>query len=589
MSIIALDKVTVYGLQEDKDTVLNDLQTLGCLHLVPLTPEQPLRGEHGPTPQAREALKFLLSCPQRFRQMRDAAKFDAVTVEHRALELQGNIKDLEDERDFLTRRIADLKPWGEFIFPPLDERHNLRFWFFIVPHQLMKEVEAANLVWAKVGRDDRFAYVAVISVEEPEGMPVERTHTGDKPISVLQTRLEEVEIDLEDLQAERISLTRWCMLLAQSVDRLEDEEARARAATQTYDGDPLFALQAWAPKESVAELQRYADEKRIALNVEAVGPEDEPPTLLRNPPDLAGGQDLMTFYMTPNYRLWDPSQIVLISFVLFFSMIISDGGYGVVLGLIMVYFWKRMGESDGGQRMRVVFAALVGGTIVWGIGVGSYFGLNPPDDTLLGKLHVIDLNNFSLMMNACIFLGAAHLVIANVVLAVQRGLVAGLSSLGWAAMLIGGVILWQGVLVEGAVLQTVGGSVTGLGALGVVLFTAPGGSILSRLAGGLLGLVRITNAFGDVLSYLRLFALGLASASLALTFNTLAGQVAEGLPGIGVLFAFFIILFGHAINLGLAIMSGFVHGLRLNFIEFFNWGLPDEGRPFKAFARKEQV
>ena len=268
MSIVALNKVTVYGLQEDKETVLNDLQTLGCLHLVPLTPEQPLRGEHGPTPQAREALRFLLSCPQRFRQMRDAAKFDAVTVEHRALELQGKIKDLEDERDFLTRRIADLKPWGEFVFPPLDERHNLRFWFFIVPHQLMKEVEAANLVWANVGRDDRFAYVAVISVEEPEGMPAERTHTGDKPISGLQTRLEEVEIALEDLQAERISLTRWCMLLAQSVDRLEDEEARARAATQTYDGDPLFALQAWAPKERVAELQRYADEKRIALKQE---------------------------------------------------------------------------------------------------------------------------------------------------------------------------------------------------------------------------------------------------------------------------------------------------------------------------------
>lgn len=127
-----------------------------------------------------------------------------------------------------------------------------------------------------------------------------------------------------------------------------------------------------------------------------------------------------------------------------------------------------------------------------------------------------------------------------------------------------------------------------LGGLGVLFFSETGGSRLSRMMGGLLGLARITNAFGDVLSYLRLFALGLASASLALTFNGLAGDVVEALPGVGVLFAFFILVIGHAVNLALAIMSGFVHGLRLNVIEFFNWGLPEEGRPFQPFARKEQ-
>ena len=84
-----------------------------------------------------------------------------------------------------------------------------------------------------------------------------------------------------------------------------------------------------------------------------------------------------------------------------------------------------------------------------------------------------------------------------------------------------------------------------------------------------------------------LFALGLASASLALTFNDLASQIATALPGIGALFAMVIVLVGHSINLALAIMSGLVHGLRLNVIEFFRWGSPEEGQPFRAFARKE--
>ena len=89
------------------------------------------------------------------------------------------------------------------------------------------------------------------------------------------------------------------------------------------------------------------------------------------------------------------------------------------------------------------------------------------------------------------------------------------------------------------------------------------------------------------MSYLRLFALGLASASLALTFNQLADQVYQAVPGLGLLLSILILLLGHSINLVLGIISGFVHGLRLNFIEFFNWGIADEGYPFQAFAKKE--
>lgn len=340
MSIVPLKKITLFGLANDKAAVLEELQDLGCLHLVPLTAEERLPGEHGPSPSAREALKFLLSSPQQFRQLGDPARFDALAVEHKALAIQGRMRDLEDERDFLERRIADLEPWGEFVLPPLHDRYSLRFWFYIVPHALMMEVAATNLVWERVGRDDRFAYVIVVSTDEPQGMPVERTHTGDKPLSKLRARLEEVEIEREDLQAERASLTRWCRLFARNLARLEDDETRARAATQTYDADPLFALQAWTPKERAGALEKVATEKQLALHVEEVGPNDAPPTLLRNPPELAGGQDLVTFYMTPGYGLWDPSGIVFVSFALFFAMIMSDAGYGMVLALIMAYYWE---------------------------------------------------------------------------------------------------------------------------------------------------------------------------------------------------------------------------------------------------------
>ncbi|MCR4415663.1 MAG: ATPase V, partial [Thermoguttaceae bacterium] len=138
-----------------------------------------------------------------------------------------------------------------------------------------------------------------------------------------------------------------------------------------------------------------------------------------------------------------------------------------------------------------------------------------------------------------------------------------------------------------ALLKSIGGGVIVLGLLLVVGFTAWRERPAKRLLQGLLGLTRISGAFGDVLSYLRLFALGLASASLALAFNDMAAGIRSSMPGIGLLLALVVLLFGHALNLLLGISSGVIHGLRLNVIEFFNWGLKDEGRLFAPFRRKE--
>ena len=100
-------------------------------------------------------------------------------------------------------------------------------------------------------------------------------------------------------------------------------------------------------------------------------------------------------------------------------------------------------------------------------------------------------------------------------------------------------------------------------------------------------LTQLSSAFGDVLSYLRLFALGLASSSLAVAFNGMAADVRDAIPGVGLFFAILVLLIGHTLNFALSLSSGFIHGLRLNVIEFFKWGVRDEGRSYRPFARKE--
>jgi V/A-type H+-transporting ATPase subunit I len=193
------------------------------------------------------------------------------------------------------------------------------------------------------------------------------------------------------------------------------------------------------------------------------------------------------------------------------------------------------------------------------------------------------------MMGLSILVGGLHLILANLMDARRHpDWRDGLGSLGWAAAVSGGLLFGAGAMIPAAaMLKSIGGGAVVVGLLLVLGFTAPREKPLSRLVRGLLGLAKISAAFGDVLSYLRLFALGLASASLAMAFNDMAVGIHGAMPRVGLLLALLVLVFGHVLNFALAISSGVIHGLRLNVIEFFNWGLKDEGRPFVPFRRKE--
>lgn len=592
MSIVQLAKVTLIGLSEAKTKVIEDLQDLGCLHLIPLSAEgDPIEGGGGPSRESREALEFLASCPNRRRQVTHTEDFDVLAVEAEALALKKRLFDLQEERDSLAELLEGLAPWGDFVLPPPEEMGGLRLWLYAVPRReigdLERAAESAGLIWEIVANDDRFQYVVVIAREEPD-IPFPRTETDERPPEGLRRRLEEVELALEDAQAARASLTRWCTLFARSLDGLEDRAARDYAARQTYDREPLYALQAWVPAPRIPELEDYAGRHGLALEVAEPDPSDTPPTLLENPPELRAGEDLVTFYRAPGYRVWDPSSVVFFSFALFFAMIIADAGYGLVVGAITAWLWKRLGQTESGRAWRILLATLSGASLVYGVLVGGYFGVTPPPDSLLGRAHLIDIQDSGVMMALSILIGAGHLILANLMDAYrQRGSLAALAPVGWALLVVGGLLLGGQLLVEdlpawpGEALMAVGFPL-------ILVFSGYGERPLARAAQGALALTQLTKAFGDVLSYLRLFALGLASASLAAAFNDMAADVSgtSRIAGIGIFLALLVLVLGHTLTFVLGIASAVIHGLRLNFIEFFDWSLKDEGYLFRAFQRK---
>jgi V/A-type H+-transporting ATPase subunit I len=237
--------------------------------------------------------------------------------------------------------------------------------------------------------------------------------------------------------------------------------------------------------------------------------------------------------------------------------------------------------------MRHLALAMGGFGIVYGIAVGSYFGVAPMHP-ILERLALLDINDYEGMMRLSVFIGVGHMALANLSRAwFARRSTAALPPLGWSLVLLAGCLYW--------LLPELANFNIGLGVLGLLLvFTFSGetpvtsaSSAAKRFFEGLISITDITKVFGDILSYLRLFALGLASASLAATFNQMAVQVSERFAALGIVLATLLLLLGHGLNFILVLVSGIVHGLRLNLIEFYNWSISQEGFPFQVFARKE--
>jgi V/A-type H+-transporting ATPase subunit I len=587
MSIVTLNKVTVFGLGVDREAILEGLQRLGCMHLIPLQPPAK-EFEFGTSDRyedTQKALRYIMDVPRRRHQVRDEAQFDLDLIVAAALANKQKRREAKDRKLFLAERLEKLAPWGNFTLPNLDNLGGYRLWFYQVPHTKAKQIQGLELPWQIVGEDHLNVYVVIVAKEEPptDILPVPRTHAGAVSPEKLKGQLEQVEVELDEIGAEHEALSRWIFLLSKNLTRAEDEVALQEAKSQAKDEDGIFMVQGWIPKESLKSLDAFAEENLLAFFAEPPKPEDTPPTLMDNPATFRGGQDLVTFYQTPGYRTWDPSSVVFFSFALFFAMILSDAGYALVLAVIVACFWNQMGTTAGGKHFRILTVVGLFLAVVYGVLVGSYFGIEPPEGSLLANLKLLNLQDYDSMMRLAIAIGCLHISFANAVVAYRARDFSGKAQpLGWIAVIVGGFALYQGWQNLGIGL-VVGGFLTiFLGA-----FVGSQKKLPLRIIDGLSSLAGISKLFGDVMSYLRLFALGLASASLALTFNQLAGQVYQAVPGLGILLSLLILLLGHGINLLLAIISGFVHGLRLNYIEFFNWGLSEEGYPFQAFAKKE--
>ncbi len=589
MAIQKLKKVTLLGEISKKSDILYDLQNLGVMHIIPLSDsEQKLRRRPR---DYYDALKYLMACPEQRTPIMRKEAFDADAVVKAALENQAEIRKVSNERDKLEKKHQLLVNWGDFEFPNPEDFGGRQFFFYKVPsYKLKKLAKNKKITWQQLHIGNRNAYIVVIAKEKPANrlIPGSFQKIGPESLSTINLKLENLTIRLEDLEDERQRLTRWVPMMLKDLHRAEDTTMRSYVADRTLDDETYFAVQGWIAEKDLDKIDLLEKKYILAKAIEEPTREDTPPTLFKNKEAIAGGENLVEFYQMPGYNTWDPSVVMYFSFAIFFAMIMSDAGYAMVLIAMMLAFWKKMGGDQTSRRMRRLGLLIGIVSLIYGALVGSYFGVTPAVP-IIEKAKVLDINNFNLMMMVSILTGAAHIFLANLVRAWKnRHSLVALSFIGWMAIFAGAVGLY---VIDPSHMPS--RSIAVAGAVMVVLFTSTRPlrgfvNIILRFVDGVLGLANVSKAFGDTLSYMRLFALGLASASLAIMFNQLAAQVVEGIAGIGTFLAIVILIFGHSLNLILGIMGGVVHGLRLNLIEFFSWSLADEGYAFKPFHLKEK-
>ena len=595
MSIIKQQKVTLFGLYKEKQRLLEGLQSLGCMHIIPLVPP-PKEVEKIVSPRAEKvykALKFLSRVESKRRQIHHKKNFDVDTLVDQTLNLQLKIRHATDKKALIEKRLIDIQPWGNINYPPEKTLAGYRFWYYIVPLAKRKLLNKVSVPWSIVHVDNKFAYTVLIAKNEPKSelMPVPRTHLGSLSKHELLNALEETELLLDELHSQRHGLTRFVYLLTVNIAEADDRAALANASQKVLEDPDLVAIQGWVPVDTLDQVHSFANELGIACLIEKPGKNETPPTLLKQPKSMSAAKDLAMFYQVPGYFGWDPSWLLFGSFSLFFAMILADAGYGLLLLAGILIYWKRLSSNPRAKAYRNLGLSLTICTVVYGMLVGSYFGITPHETSFLSQFHLLNVNNFDLMMKLSIIIGALHIGIANISMAyIYRHRRVALAKLGWLAVIYAGLVYWLAAGNQAGLMASY--SLFAIGGLAIVLFSSERpinkmSDHLLRILDGLFSLKNLLNAFGDVLSYMRLFALGLASASLAITFNNLASNAYHSIAGGGLLIAILILLIGHALNLVLSLMSGVVHGLRLNYIEFYNWGQAEEGVAFQRFARKE--
>lgn len=502
----------------------------------------------------------------------------------------------------LQEQMEWYKTWGEQIqisdFNYLSQR-GIFIRLYKIDKEMLPAIAEQHQIEVFQEQNDGQMLIALLTRKEDEQLEFREEQLPELPVELVKQQLQRKERQLKKVEQYLQEQAQNTALLEEYQKFLQNalREESAKQSMGDIKGQ-LRYLRGFIPKNAVKEFETVAQQKNWGYQISEPENPEEVPVYIKNPSWVKLINPVMKFIdIVPGYKEVDVSIYFLVAFALFFAMLVGDAGYGAVFLILTLLFSKKLPA-----QVRFLVYVLSGSTIIWGVLSGTYFGSEQIaaipffNNLIVEEIASFGSDNVSFMMHLSFLIGAIHLTIAHSIRFVQFiNSLRCLSEIGWIA-LIWGLFFVTENLVLGKALPPWIVWLFGLGVLLVTFFTREGktffGSMLMSVANLPLSLI---NGFSDIVSYVRLFAVGLATAAVAASFNSIIIPQG-GFSNMGfleLLVAALALALGHGLNIALALMAVMVHGIRLNMLEFASHlGVQFSGqayRPFKLLSYDKAI
>lgn len=617
--IVPMKKVFMVVQTKDKEPALDALREIGVVHLENFNYSSPEMEETAAVlNRLTEAHMFLSGFKPKKETAGPPLAEEGEEALQKVLQVKDSIQELNDRISALDKEIIRLQEWGDF--DPADFEFLASKGYFVKIYlatakqeESIKELEGEVVVLHQSGGYTAFAHITKEDVKLAEYdefvLPAQGLDDLIKEKEALKARIEELKKQATDYYNLRPVLQSYR-------ENLESRLEYVSAKVNVVEEETLTAIVGFVPEDQVDNLRKWAGENAIALAVTEPAEDDNIPTLIRNPQWLEVVRPVFKFLsLVPGYRELDISLFFLFYFTIFFAMIVSDAAYGVIFVIAGLLAWRSL-EKKGKDTVVAKFLVLMGSaTVVWGAITGSWFG-SPAliQGTFLEKLVVTPLTEGfdfytptgefykrltgqDVIMLLCFIIGLTQLTIAqvwNFLREIANRSLKAVAQAAWIFVNFGLFYLVLDMVMYFNLDQALGtGGMIGkvslyliLGGMVLVLFfSSQEGNFVKGILSGLGGLLptvlNAVSAFGDIISYVRLFAVGLAGFEIANSFNTMVSSMDN------VIVSSIILIVAHTFNFVLCCLGVLVHGIRLNMLEFSGrLGLEWTGQEYTPFKTR---
>ena len=615
-----ITKMTKYSfvlLTGEKEGFLEQLQELGVVDISrsvkPIDSDSSVMFHKAE--RAKKVLEFLESIDYSKDTDAEAIAKTTVNVEGDPVDFieqcRARLGELNTSLANAEKQLKARLPWGEYDKKAIDGLSDLGYvvryyctdkkrfeesWGELYPLQVV--TDNGQKVW----------FVTIAPKGEAYSFPVQEMAVPDGTSSEAAAEIALIKAEIISCKAGLLNAKDYIPAIKEACnnDLVELDRYLAVEAGQSAAEDYITVFTGFAPVEDDAELAARFDEMDILYIKEEAVEDDNPPIKLKNGWFARQFESFTGMYGMPVYSEFDPTAIVAPFYLLFFAMCLGDAGYGLVLlifGLMLNKGWIKFAMFDG---LGTIISILGAGTAVVGTVLGTFFGMSLYDATwvpewlkscmIVGEVEVPGMGMFNIQMLLALGIGVFHICLAMVVKAIgytkRFGFRANVSTWGWLLLIIGGIvlaILGVGKFLSPEAIRYAVIAVGTISALGIYIFNTPGQNPLINIGAGLWDTYNMaTGILGDVLSYIRLFALGLAGGMLGQAFNNLAEMVRGDSIVTWIPFVL-ILLFGHVLNILMSSLGAFVHPLRLTFVEYFkNAGYEGKGAAYNPLTTNKE-